>query len=48
MTLEDFPKKQRIRGLVVVPVFVVASATKKIELRRDLFGNMQHHTLAKF
>jgi len=48
MTLEDFPKKQRIRKLVVVPVFVVASATKKIELRRDLFKNMLHHTLAKF
>jgi len=48
MTLEDFPKKQRMRELVVVPVFVLASATTKIELRRDLFKNMQHHTLAQF
>jgi len=48
MTLEDFPKKQRMRELVIVPVFVVASATKKIELQQDLFKNMQHHTLAKY
>ena len=33
-----------MRELVVVPVF----ATKKIELRRDLFENMQHHKLAQF
>ena len=33
MTLEDLPKEQRMRELVVVPVFVVVSATMKIELR---------------
>jgi hypothetical protein len=40
--------KQRMRELVVVPVFVVASATKKIELRGICSENMQHHTLTKF